>query len=625
MHRALYFLPFVLSACASKTAPSEAVPVPPRPDNPAERWNLSDLYATETDWEEAFAAHEARIPEIGQYKGKLGDNGTTLADALTLAYDLDKELSRLYSYAGKRSDEDLREAHTLELKQRVMRLYTDFSEAISYIDPELLTIGAEKVKRFIADEPRLANYAHSLDDTLRRAPHTLDAAGEQLLASSQLISDAPSTLYSILSNANIPWPTITLSDGTTVRLNQAAYTKHRAAPNRTDRIAVFEAFWGKWKEYEQTLGVALYAQLKKDLFYTRARKYDSSLARSLGAYNVPDAVYHTLVKATNDNLATLHRYFRLRGRMLGIDDLRYHDIYPSMVDTELTYPIEEGKRLVLNAVTPLGEDYVNTVKKGFSERWMDTYPREGKRSGAYSSGGAYDVHPFVLMNYNDDYESVSTLAHEWGHTMHSYLTNATQPYPDANYSIFVAEVASTFNEGLLLDRVLKDAKSDQERLYYLGSALEGLRGTFFRQAMFAEFELAIHELVGKGEALSGERLTKLYGEILRRYHGHDQGILTIDDAYTMEWAYIPHFYYNFYVYQYATSLAAGSLFVKDVLDGKQGARDRYLAVLSAGNSQYPYDLLKEAGVDLATAAPYEALVARMNMIMDYIEGLLETQ
>jgi oligoendopeptidase F len=430
-------------------------------------------------------------------------------------------------------------------------------------------------------------------------------------------------VYSILANADMPWPTVTLSDGTEARLDQSGYTRWRSAPNRADRELVFDAFWATWKEWERTCGVSLYSQVKRDLFYARARRYPSTLAAALDRTNVPEAVYHTLIEATNANLDTLHRYFRLRGRMLGVDRMRYVDIYPPLVTTDLEFPIEVGRELVLDALEPLGPSYVATVRTGFTERWMDTYPRPGKRAGAYSNGSVYDVHPYVLMNYNDDYESVSTLAHEWGHAMHSALANAAQPYPTAEYSIFIAEVASTFNEALLLDHVLETAKDDTERLYYLGSALEGLRGTFFRQAMFAEFELLIHRAVEGGEALSGERLTREYGELLKRFHGHDQGVVAIDDAYAVEWAYIPHFYYNYYVYQYATALAAASLFADDVLAGKPGAAERYLGALAAGGSEHPYELLREAGVDLASPAPYQALIARMNRIMDEIETILD--
>ncbi len=592
-------------------------------DNPAEHWNLGDLYANDAAWEAAFVAQQQRLAVLGTFRTNLTTSAKTLADGLDLLYAIDKEVNRLGSYAGKRADENLKDATALGLRQRIELLGTELSQAASFVEPAVLAAGRKTIEGYLAREPRLQVYGHKLDDVLRRAPHTLDAKGEQLLATSGLMADAPSTLYSILTNAELPWPSVTLSDGTTVRLDQSAYTKYRSSPNRADRELVFRTFWGKWAEYQQTLGVALYANLKKDRFYQQARTYPSCLAQALDADNVPEAVYRTLVATTNTNLPTLHRYFQLRGRMLGLTDLRYHDLYPPLVTSDRAYPIEDGKKLVLEAVAPLGDDYVTTVRQGFAERWMDTYPRQGKRSGAYSSGSAYDVHPYVLMNYNDDYESVSTLAHEWGHTMHSYLANASQPYPRADYAIFVAEVASTFNEGLLLDYVLKHAKSDEEKLFYLGSALEGLRTTFFRQTMFAEYELGIHERAEKGEALTGARLTELYGELLKRYHGHAQGVVTIDDAYTVEWAFIPHFYYNFYVYKYATSIAAASLLVDEVLANKIGARERYLGVLKAGGSQYPYEILKAAGVDLATPAPYEALVRRMNGIMNQIEAILD--
>jgi oligoendopeptidase F len=301
--------------------------------------------------------------------------------------------------------------------------------------------------------------------------------------------------------------------------------------------------------------------------------------------------------------------------------MRYYDIYPPLVSSARKYPIDEGRKMMLESVKPLGERYAAAMAAGLQNRWMDVYPRPRKLSGAHMAGSAYDVHPFVLMNYNDNYESVSTLAHEWGHAMHSYLSNAAQPFVTADYAIFVAEIASTFNEALLLEHVLRKATGDDERLLYLGSALEHLRGTFFRQAMFAEFEREVHARVDRGEPLSGDRLTQIYGEILRRYHGDKEGVVKIDDLYTVEWAYIPHFYRPFYVFQYATSIAASSLLADAVLKGEPGARERYLKLLSAGGSDYPYELVKAAGVDLASPAPYRAVVARMNRIMDEIEAI----
>ncbi|MEO7597333.1 MAG: M3 family oligoendopeptidase, partial [Opitutus sp.] len=328
---------------------------------------------------------------------------------------------------------------------------------------------------------------------------------------------------------------------------------------------------------------------------------------------------------TNANLPTLHRYFKLRAKMLGISDLRYWDIYPPIVASDKTFPLATGQALATAAVEPLGAAYQKTFSDSLAGRYTHYYPQPGKRSGAYMNGSVHDAHSFVLMNYNDDYESVSTLAHEWGHGVHSLLANSSQPSTNARYSIFTAEIASTQNEVLLLEHMLKIAQSDDERLYYLGFALENMRGTFFRQAMFAEFELTIHEIVEQGGSLSGQKLSQIYGDLLRRYHGDAEGVLKIDDMVTVEWAYIPHFYRRFYVYQYATSIAAGTAFAERILKGEPGAVDTYLGLLKAGGSDHPYDLVKRAGVDLATPAPYRALVARMNLIMDQIEKILATR
>jgi oligoendopeptidase F len=416
---------------------------------------------------------------------------------------------------------------------------------------------------------------------------------------------------------------VTLADGTVVLLNQAGYSRYRSTSSRADRELVFREFFDVWQQFGRTYGTMLYAQVKRDLFYARVRRYESSLRASMDADRIPVEVYHTLVEQADAHLPVLHRYFRLRARMMGLDQMRYWDIYPPLVSQDRTYPIDRGQDLVLAAVGPLGDGARDTLSEGLGARWMDVYPRPGKKSGAYMNGHVYDVHPYVLMNYNDDYESVSTLAHEWGHALHSHLTNRTQHFVNADYSIFLAEIASTLNEALLLHRMLAESTDPADRLFYLGHALEQLRGTFFRQTMFAEFELAIHERVEEGEALTADDFSEMYGRLLRRYHGHDEGVVRIDDMFDVEWAYIPHFYYNFYVYQYATSVAASSLLAERILSQEPGATAAYLELLSAGGAGYPYDLLVEAGVDLARPEPYEALMRRMRGIMDEIEDLLE--
>jgi oligoendopeptidase F len=386
---------------------------------------------------------------------------------------------------------------------------------------------------------------------------------------------------------------------------------------------VFREFFDVWQRFARTYGTMLYAQVKRDVFYSRVRRYESSLYASLDADRIPVSVYRTLLEQADAHLHVLHRYFGLRARMMGIPQMDYWDIYPPLVSQDRQFPIERGEELVLAAVRPLGPEAHEALADGFGSRWMDVYPRQGKKSGAYMNGHVYDVHPYVLMNYNDDYESVSTLAHEWGHALHSHFTNRTQSFVNADYSIFLAEIASTLNEALLLHHMLQEAETQADRLFYLGHALEQLRGTFFRQSMFAEFELAIHERVERGEALTADDMSEMYGALLRRYHGHDRGVLVIDDMFDVEWAYIPHFYYSFYVYQYATSVAASSLLAERILNGEPGATTDYLHLLRAGGAGYPYDLLLEAGVDLASPEPYRALMRRMEGIMDEIEGLLE--
>jgi len=601
----------------------EKAPVQAQPVDPEQQWNLADIYPSEQAWRDAVKAFQGRLPELDKLPGTLGKSPAKLADALELKYSLKKELYRIGGYASLLSDQDKRVPEPLAMDQQASLLETDFNKKLAFMNPEILAIGRRKVDRFVAREPRLKPFAHVLDDILREKPHTLDKEGENLLAATGLMADTASAIRNTFAAAELPWPTIELTDGTKVRLDQAAYTLYRASSNRAERKEVFDTFFGTWTKFEQTLGVSLYSKLKKDLFYAQARHYKTCLDAALDGDNIPGAVYRTLIETTNKSLPTLHRYLRLRARMLGISDLKYSDLYPPLVKSDVTYPVAEAKKLTLAATAKLGDDYVAPLKKGLYARWMDTYPHEGKRSGAYMMGSVYDVHPYVLLNYNNDWEGVETLAHEWGHAMHSYLSNKDQTFANSRYSTFVAEVASTFNEGLLLDYVMKNAKTDDEKLFFLGTTLERLRQTYFRQAMFAEFELEIHELVENGEALTGKRMSELYLALLRRYHGQDKGVMEIEDEYGIEWAYIPHFYYNFYVYNYATSIAASSLLVQNVLGGDEGAKARYLKLLESGGSDYPYELLKKAGVDMATPVPYEAIASRMNEIMDQIEAILD--
>jgi oligoendopeptidase F len=595
------------------------------PDTPADRADLTDLYPSEAAWQADAARLQAQRPDLLRCKGHLGDSALRLRQCLDLQADMGKRLARLAVYASELLAHDTGVSSSLSLSQKTDLLASELDEAGAFVAPEIVRLGAAKVQRFLAQDKGLQVHRHPLQRILRTAAHRLDDRGEALVAGFGNLNGVGASAYTQLAEADLPWPTLKLSTGETVTLDQAGYSRWRESAVREDRQRVMAAFFGALKTYERTLGVLMYSQLKQDAVYTKLRKYPDSATRVLDEQGVPVKVLDTLIAQTNANLPTLHRYFRLRARMLGLSDMVYADIYPPLVQGDYRFPLATGKQLAVEAVAPLGSAYQQAFAKGLDSRWMDTYPRPRKQSGAHMIGIAVDVHPYVLMNYNDSYESVSTLAHEWGHAMHSYLANQAQPFVTSNYGTFVAEIASTFNEALLLERMLKAARSDEERLFYLGNALENLRATFYRQTMFAEFEREVHGAVDAGEPMTGEQLSQRYCKLLRRYHGADQGVVAIGDGQCIEWAYIPHFYDPYYVYQYATSVAASALLADQVSAKEPGALDRYLNLLRAGGSNDPYLLVKAAGVDMATPAPYQALVARMNRIMDEIEALLATR
>ena len=587
------------------------------------KWKLTDIYPNDDAWNRDRHELEQRLPSIAGYRGKLGGSPASLLACLTLLNDLSKEYSRLATYAGLYSDLDTKNSHYLSMVQEMGQIGSEFGATIAFIQPEILAMDPATVGKFIAEEPRLGIFRHDIDDILRRKKHTGSEPEEKIIADASLMADGPDNIYGIFSNAEFPFPEVTLSDGKAVKLDKPAFGLYRAVPNREDRRKVFAAFFGRLNEYRRTFGTELYAEVKKDMFYMKARHYNSCLEAALDNSNVPVDVYRSLVTNVNANLATFHRYLKLRKWMLGVDQLHYYDLYAPLVkDVDLTYSFEDAEKNVLASLAPLGPAYVKTAGEGLADRWVDVYPNDGKRAGAYSNGSAYDVHPYMLLNYNGKYDDMSTLAHELGHTMHSYLANKAQPYNSAQYPIFVAEVASTFNEALLLEHMLKTINDDGVRLSLLGNYLDNIKGTVFRQTQFAEFELRIHELAEKGQSLTGDKLDSLYLEIARRYYGHDQGICIVDDEVKSEWAYIPHFYYNFYVFQYATSFTASAALSEQVLAGDTAATTRYLNMLRAGGSEYPVDLLKHAGVDMTTPLPLELTMKKMNRVMDEIEKIL---
>ena len=588
-------------------------------------WDLTDLYATNAAWDASYAKTKAAADKLGEFKGTLGKSAADLAKALVAISDLNKEATRLATYASLSSDQDLRNGPNLERTQQAQALGTKLAENTAWLAPEILQVGEKKIHEFVAADKTLqTRFNYFLDNTLRAAPHTLGVEAEGVLASASSFLAQPDTLHSILANAELPTPTVTLSDGTQVKLSQAKYEKYRQSPNRADRKLVFDEYWGAWKKFEGTAGSMLTTQVMGDHFTAQSRKFDTALQAAQFPDNMPDKVYRTLVAETNAALPTLHRYLKMRKHLLGItDDLHYYDNYPPMfkLDAQPKFDVPESERITLDALKPLGDDYLSLMRKGFGSNWMSVYPSEGKKLGAYMNGSAYDVHPYLLLNHNGDYQALTTLAHEWGHAVHTQLAARAQPYEKSNYSTFIAESASIGNEMLLNDYMVAHAKDKQEKLYYLGAGVESIRQTFFRQVQFAEFELAIHEALEKGEPLSGERMTQMYCTVLRKYYGEAEGVMKIDPEYCIEWAVVPHFYYNFYVYQYATSMAGAAELTDQILKEGAPARDRFIKLLSAGGSDYPYELYKRTGIDMATPAPYRALAARMNRLMDDIEKL----
>ena len=622
-------MPFVRFLAAAAVAMSLAQPAPAA-EEAAEvdaryTWDLTELYPSVEAWNAAREEVIASLQAIEARRGTLGDSADSLYQALDLVSDTTRQAMRVFAWSSLANDEDLRVTETQERDQLGTIMFSRFTEATAWMQPEIIETGREVIESYIEEDPRLERFAFQLDDALRNAPHTLGEEAEQTLSYFTQTLAAPNNIYSLVANSDIPWPTVTLSNGEEQVIDSQGYSRWRASENRDDRKKVFDAFWSRWEEYRNSVGSILNTHIQNQVALAKARHFDSVLDRELFQDNLPPAVYRTLVTEVNNALPTLHRYFRLRARMLGVEQMHYYDIYPPLVSLDKKFDIETTKRITLEAMSVLGKDWVGMQRDAINERWMHVYPQRGKRSGAYMSPIAYDVHPYVLLNHNDDYESLSTFAHEWGHAMHTLYARQEQPFDTAFYSTFIAEIPSTSLELILQDYMAKNAASDEEKLFYLGFGLESMRGTFFRQTMFAEFELSLYEAAERGEALSGEKISDMYGEILKRYHGHEEGVVVIDDLYENEWMFVPHFYYNMYVFQYATSQTAGTALYEKIRNEGQAGVENYKNLLRAGGSDYPYELLTAAGVDLAKPEPYRAAVRKMNAIMDEMERLLAEQ
>ena len=588
-------------------------------------WRLEDIYTDDTAWKAAKDRLLAEFEKIDEFRGVLCASSSQLLAGLEQHFLVRKEMARLYAYTMMKSDENLGNAQRMACRQDVQRMGTEYETRSSFIEPEILRTEERTLRTYIAVQPGLESFRMFLEDLIRKKRHTLSEKEEKILASSGLMADGPYTIFTIFTNAEFPYPAVELKNGETVKVDPVGFSRYRALPDREDRRNVFQAFFKSLNEFQGTFGAQLDAQIRRDVFYARTRNYASTLSMALDQNHIPEAVYYHLLESVQKHLHTFHRYLLLRQRLLHCDRLAYHDLYAPVceeMDRKIVY--EEAKKHIVDSVQRMGSVYAGLVQRALEEKWIDVYPAEGKRSGAYMQDGGYDVHPYILMNYSDRYQDMSTLAHEIGHALHTYFSNQHQPFPTSRYSIFVAEVASTFNEALLHHHMLRLTDDPSMRLALQMEILDGIKGTLFRQSQFAEFELRIHQMAERGESLTGELLSGLYLEILRRYYGHDEEICSIEEDAAVEWAYVPHFYYQYYVYQYATSYTASAAFYMLIEEGGDLEIQRFIEFLSSGCKDYPVDLLRSAGIDMTRPEPFEMTMLTMNRILNEIESSFAT-
>ena len=582
-------------------------------------WALEDLYATDADWEKALARMQARMPELSEFEGKLAQNGQTLCAFLALLEELDTQAESLGNYAMRRGDQDTRDANYQAMNGKFISAVTELSAGLSFATPEIMAIPEESLEGFYADCPRLERYRRYLTDQRRKKAHTLSAAEERLLAAAAEMAGAPDSIYSSLLNADLTYPDALDSEGKPHSLSQSTFVPLEESGDRVLRKSAYENLYHTLNGMRNTAAGLLDAQNKQQKFYATARKYSSAREAALDGTNVPLSVYDNLIEAVHRNLDKMHRYVRLRKKLLGVDQLHFYDIYTPLVqDLNKSIPYEQAKQTVYDALHPLGEDYRKILKEGFDNRWIDVYENRGKRTGAYSAGTK--VHPYVLLNYTGSLDSEFTLAHEMGHALHSYLSNKHQNPIDSDYVIFVAEVASTCNEALLMEYLLKRTRDKKERAYLINYFLDQFKGTIYRQVMFAEFEKTIGEMVDGGQTLTADVLCAEYRRLAELYYGPD---MEVDEEIAIEWARIPHFYYDYYVFQYATGYAAAIALSRRILSEGEPAVKDYLGFLSGGCSRSPIDLLKGAGVDMTGPQPVNDALALFGELLDEMESLME--
>lgn len=594
--------------------------LPKRSEVPVEyTWRLEDIFPTDEDWEREFGEIKKLLPKAQEFKGTLGESAGRLLELLRFQEQVYFRLGKLYTYAHMRYDQDTTNQFYQGLNARANTLHTEAASAFSFVVPEILSIPEEKIERFLEENQELQLYRHYFDKINLKRPHVLSPEVEEVLAKSREIADTPDQVFGMLNHADLHFPTIVDENGEEAEVTHGRFVPFLESRDRRVRRDAFKAVYDTYEKFKNTFAATLSGQIKADNFYALVRKYRSARHAALANNNIPEEVYDNLVATVNKNLHLLHRYVRLRKKALGVDELHMYDLYTPLVkDVEMKVTYEEAKECLLKALAPLGEEYLAVLKEGFQNRWVDVLENKGKRSGAYSSG-SYGTNPYILLNWQDDVKNLFTLAHEFGHSVHSYFTRKNQPFVYGNYSIFVAEVASTCNEALLTDYLLKTLDDERKRLYIVNHYLEDFRTTLFRQTMFAEFEHEIHVRAQNGEALTAELLTDLYYNLNKKYFGND---IVVDREIGMEWARIPHFYYNYYVYQYSTGFSAAQALSKQILTEGKPAVERYLAFLKAGSSDYPIEVLKKAGVDMTKVEPIQAAFTLFEKRLEEMENLL---
>ncbi len=583
-------------------------------------WNLNDIYPNDDAWRAALAEVRGAGDRLRAFQGRLGESAQTLLELFRLEDELSQTLDKLGNYARRKADEDTRNPVYQEMSAQFMHLAVELSQASAFETPELLAIPADTLDGFFAAEPALEHYRLAITRIRRQKEHTLSPECEALLAAAGPMSQAPDDIFSMLNDADMTFPDAMDSQNTPHPVTHGTFVPLLQSPDRALRQSAFQSLYSVYGQFRNTSAAILSSQMKQLQFFANARNYPSALHAALDQTEVPVDIYHNLIATVHNHLPAMHRYVRLRKRLLGVDALHFYDLYTPMVaDQDVKVDYEQAKQTALAALAPLGESYLNLLREGFDNRWIDVYENQGKRSGAYSAG-AYGVHPYVLLNYTDTLDDMFTLVHEMGHALHSYLSNSRQSVTYANYVIFVAEVASTCNEALLMQHLLQTTTDKRRRAYLINHFLEQFRGTLYRQTMFAEFELWCSEQIRAGEALTAEALSAKYQALNRAYYGED---IVLDEEIALEWARIPHFYYDFYVYQYATGFAAAIALSQRILHEGQSAVDDYLRFLSGGCSADPVTLLKGAGVDMASPAPIAQALERFDALIGEMEALCD--